>query len=107
MIRPDVVASPAAARMMAAWPRLARGQQADQRDHQRIDQRRERCGRPDLVLGAGIVAGQLLLGHREGDEQQPDEGARDAGAAVEEVMEAGGDHRLTVPGRVGAGLSRR
>ena len=84
-------------------PQAGQRQQADQRDDQGVDQRRERCGRPDLVFGAGVFAGQPLLGHREGDEEQPDERARDAGAAAEEVMEASRDHRPTVP----AVISRR
>ena len=56
---------------------------------------------PAEILGAGVLALQVLGRDRDGDEQQPDERARDGGAAAEEVMEAERDHRPKVPGGTG------
>src|SRR5262245_6117026 len=102
MTRPRVVASPAAARMRPASPRLAPGSSATSAITIGVDQRGERCPGPDLVVGAGGGPGQLLRGNRDGDEQQPDERARYGGAAAEEVVEADRDHRLKVPGGIAA-----
>jgi hypothetical protein len=54
--------------MMPAVPRLALGQQGQQRDYQGVDQRREGGARIDLMLSAGPVTGQFLGGNRQRDE---------------------------------------
>ena len=91
------------ARLPQAGPR----QQSHQRDHQSVDERGERCSRPDLVFSAGVVTCQLLRGNREGHKEQPDERPRNGGAAAEEVMEADRDHRLKVPGGAGPSIRPR
>jgi hypothetical protein len=75
--------------------------QREQRHRQRVDERRERRRRPDaLQLHARRLAGEPLRGHRDGDEQQPDQCAGHSGRGEEEVMDVLRNHPTIFPARV-------